>query len=184
MKSKNNYSSGFTLIELLVVVSIISILSSVVLASMSTARGKAKDASVKFLATQMRNVYEMEYLKSGSYSAMHATAAGGNISSNGYSCSDTTLPSQMYQCQVSTLAGCESVYPVATLPDANKVCDDIINKLGGYYFGITNGSKSADYAVFISYPSDNTKGFCVRSTGAVSASIADSSTCLNKSTSI
>jgi len=38
---------GFTLIELLVVIAIISLLSSVVLASLSTSRLKAKDAAIK-----------------------------------------------------------------------------------------------------------------------------------------
>lgn len=47
-------NKGFTLIELLVVIAIIGLLSSVVLASLNTARAKGADASVKSNLNNMR----------------------------------------------------------------------------------------------------------------------------------
>ena len=46
-------SAGFTLIELLVVIAIIGILSSVVLVSLQTTRGKAKDSNAKVSMTNI-----------------------------------------------------------------------------------------------------------------------------------
>lgn len=60
-------SKGFTLIELLVVISIIGLLSSVVLASLNTARGKARDARRKQDLTQIRTALELYYDTYGGY---------------------------------------------------------------------------------------------------------------------
>ena len=54
-----NKNKGFTLIELLVVIAIIGILSSVVLASLSSARDKGKDAAVKSQLSSMRTQSEL-----------------------------------------------------------------------------------------------------------------------------
>jgi prepilin-type N-terminal cleavage/methylation domain-containing protein len=97
MKMKGQ--KGFTLIELLVVIAIIGILSSVVLASLNSARGKGANAAVKSGMANMRAQAELYYDgHSQSYAGVctdsttgialmlaSATSTGGN----GGNCYDT-----------------------------------------------------------------------------------------------
>jgi general secretion pathway protein G len=64
---KTPNAKGFTLIELLVVIAIIGILSSVVLASLSTARAKSRDARRISDLGQIRLALEMYYDASSTY---------------------------------------------------------------------------------------------------------------------
>lgn len=64
---KNNNKKGFTLIELLVVVAIIGLLSSVVLASLNSARVKAKDAAIKAEMSEVANLMALNFNDYGSY---------------------------------------------------------------------------------------------------------------------
>ncbi|HUO49972.1 MAG TPA: type II secretion system protein [Candidatus Paceibacterota bacterium] len=72
-QTRTGRSSGFTLIELLVVVSIIGLLASIILASLDSARVKARDA---YRLEQMRTVataLELYYSDHLQYPTMHST---------------------------------------------------------------------------------------------------------------
>ncbi|OGI64782.1 hypothetical protein A2642_03725 [Candidatus Nomurabacteria bacterium RIFCSPHIGHO2_01_FULL_39_10] len=71
--------SGFTLIELLVVIAIISLLSSVVMASLNSARIKARDAKRKVELKQIVSALELYYNEYGAYPPFRpSNTCGGN----------------------------------------------------------------------------------------------------------
>ena len=67
-------NKGFTLIELLVVIAIIGILSSVVLASLNTARSKARVSKARAELQQIRSALEIRFSDVGLY------PGGGTVS--------------------------------------------------------------------------------------------------------
>ncbi len=67
---------AFTLIELLVVIAIIGLLSSVVLASLNTARAKARDAKRFSDLEQVRTALEMYYADHGAYPVQRGEERG------------------------------------------------------------------------------------------------------------
>ncbi len=88
LKSKNRKQNNraFTLIELLVVVAIIGILSSVVLASLNSAREKSNVALIKSTLKQLYSQAQINFTENGSfigsntsYSNLTCTGPGNNL---------------------------------------------------------------------------------------------------------
>ena len=75
--TRRHSSRGFTLIELLVVIAIIGILSSIVLASLNTARSKGNDAAIKANLATVRVQGELFYDTYGGY----VWGGGGSMTS-------------------------------------------------------------------------------------------------------
>jgi type II secretion system protein G len=67
LKRNREYSRGFTLIELLVVIAIIGILSSIVLASLNTARARSRDARRMSDIKQINTALQLYFSENGKY---------------------------------------------------------------------------------------------------------------------
>ena len=130
---------GFTLIELLVVIAIIGILASVVLASLSSARNKGKDAAVSSELSNMRAQAELFYTDNDGYGTFSTTTncATGSLFVIGTANSLSTL-----------IAG---VVAEGTTPLCNATA--------------ASGTIATSWAVSAALPSDAASFFCVDSSG-------------------
>lgn len=77
MYLKDTHKKGFTLIELLVVIAIIGILSSIVLASLNSARTKARDAKRLTDMKQILIALELHFNENGQYPVSDFDGCGG-----------------------------------------------------------------------------------------------------------
>lgn len=145
--NKSYLQKGFTLIELLVVIAIIGILSSVVLASLNSARGKGGDTAVKANLSGIRSQAELMYNDMGCYT------------NTGTACS-ATAPA-VVTAGACPAAAAANIFGQTTIAAAIAAANQAGNNLSACSATVGGGA----WAVVAQYKSDVTKGWCVDSTG-------------------
>ena len=109
-------NKGFTLIELLVVIAIIGLLSSVVLASLNSARVKARDARRTADIKQLQTAFELYFDSCKQYPATLALTASNGCPSG------TTLASFINSISADPLNTGTNVYTYSAKSDYTTYC--------------------------------------------------------------
>lgn len=141
-----NQQKAFTLIELLVVVSIITLLSSVILAALSQAMVNARNARANQLAIQYFNALELYRTQYNVYPLAPAQTAClgtgytnnncGYFSAPNWSAKDNSTDSTALQTALAPFIGSQPALNTNIVTCGISIC------VGGYYYSASSQSKS------------------------------------------
>ena len=135
-----SHPRGFTLIELLVVIAIIGLLSSIVLASLTTARNKAFDAQRAENAKTLKDALQMYYNDHGTYPADPIVPESVTALSTALSPYIGTIPNDPKSGITWYYASCGSactMYAIFIYTDAiaSHWCRTSYAPMGGWWYG-------------------------------------------------
>lgn len=156
----NKTKQGFTLIELLVVIAIIGLLSSIVLASLNSARIKARDARRISDIRQIRTALEFYYDKYGRY--VRSGECGASTPNTGWSNSVECLSGGRWLRDSST--NMAEFLPADPIDPINQN-----NWLRGAYYYFSQGYGNDSQWYMIVYALENFPNPFVESTDGVTA---------------
>lgn len=153
---RKGHVRGFTLIELLVVIAIIGILSSVVLASLNTARNKGADAAVKSNLDGIRAQAELNYDTNGnSYGASGTGVALGTCPTSGTSMffADTSIKNAIAQATSQSGGAVQCIASPTTGTVTSYVVQSPLKATAGTYWCVdSSGNGKAEGAVLSGSP--------------------------------
>jgi prepilin-type N-terminal cleavage/methylation domain-containing protein len=141
---------GFTILELLTVVAIIGLIAAATLSSLTSARGKARDAAIISDMKQLANLMALDYADARTYAGLNGT--------NNYGWNYTA-------------AHCNADFSGAYAENARQLCAHIIQTNGGvgFFSGVNAAAPynftTQNYFSFMAYLPGSNTWYCIGSRG-------------------